>query len=351
MGSDIFGVLLALALLGANAFFVGSEFALISARRDRLESLAEQGKKRAATVIRAGEQLSLMLAGAQLGITICSILLGRVAEPAIAHLLERPFGLLGVPDAVLHTVSFLVALAVVVTLHVLLGEMVPKNIAIAGPEATAMLLVPLYLVYVRAARPLIAVYNLAANATLRLFGVQAKDELDVTVSTVELAEMIAESRSEGLLDPEEHLRLARALQIRNRVAGDVAVPLAAIHSVPVAAPGKGPRVAEVEQALAKTGYSRFPVVDSAGRFIGFVHIKDMLDLADDPDAVVSAATVRYLPRLTSTMPLPDALSRLRQNNSHLALLTDADGTVCGMVTMEDLVEDLVGTVRDGMHRG
>ncbi len=151
---DVLGVLLTMALLGANAFFVGSEFALISARRDRLEALAEQGKRSAVTVLRAGEQLSLMLAGAQLGITVCSILLGRVGEPAVAHLLEKkPFDLVGVPDAVLHTVSFVVALGFVVTLHVLLGEMVPKNIAIAGPEKTAMLVVPVYLVYVRVARP------------------------------------------------------------------------------------------------------------------------------------------------------------------------------------------------------
>ncbi len=161
-------------LLAANAFFVGAEFALISARRDRLEALAEQGKKSAVTVIRAGENLSLMLAGAQLGITICSILLGRVGEPAVAHLLEKPFDLLGIPDAVLHTVSFLVALAVVVMLHVLLGEMVPKNIAIAGPESAAMLLIPPYLVCMRHRRPFIAFYNWCANMTLRAFGVNPR---------------------------------------------------------------------------------------------------------------------------------------------------------------------------------
>lgn len=348
---DVFAVVLTLFLIAANAFFVGAEFALISARRDRLEALAEQGKRSAVTVIHAGEELAMMLAGAQLGITVGSIALGRVGEPAVAHLLSPIFELFGVPEPVLHTVSFVVAITIVVVLHVLLGEMVPKNIALAGPEKAAMLLVPPYLLWVKATRPIIAVYDWCARTVVRALGVEPKTELENTVSMVELAEMIAESRSEGLLDPEEHLRLARALQIRNRVAGDVAVPLEAIHTVPVAAPGKGPRVADVEQALANTGYSRFPVVDSAGRFIGFVHIKDMLDLVDDPAAVVGAATVRYLPRLTSTMPLPEALSRLRQNNSHLALLTAADGTVCGMVTMEDLVEDLVGTVRDGMHRG
>src|SRR5712672_4377861 len=163
---DFFSVVLTVLLLAANAFFVGAEFALISARRDRLEALAEQGKHSAVTVIRAGENLPVMLAGAQLGITICSILLGRVGEPAVAHLLEKPFGLIGIPDTVLHTVAFVIAITIVVVLHVLLGEMVPKNIALAGPESAAMLLVPPYLIYVRAARPFIVYSNKWANAML-----------------------------------------------------------------------------------------------------------------------------------------------------------------------------------------
>lgn len=349
MSGDVFGVLLTVVLLGANAFFVGSEFALISARRDRLEALAEQGKKSAVTVIRAGEQLSLMLAGAQLGITVCSILLGRVGEPAVAHLMELPFGALGIPDTVLHTVSFLIALGVVVTLHVLLGEMVPKNIAIAGPESAAMLLIPPYLVYIRIARPFIAFYNWCANTTLRALRVEPKDELDVTVSTVELSEMIAESLSEGLLDPEEHTRLTRALQIRTRVVADVAIPLAEIRAVPVAAPGRGPTVEAIERALADTGYSRFPVADETGAFIGYLHIKDVLAMIDDPEAVLDAATVRPLPQLPSDMPVPDALSRLRRDNSHLALVTTGS-MITAVVALEDLVEDLVGVVRDGTHR-
>ena len=349
MGSDVFGVLLTLVLLGLNAFFVGSEFALISARRDRLEALAEQGKKSAVTVIRAGEQLSLMLAGAQLGITVCSILLGRVGEPAVAHLLEAPFGALGVPDTVLHTVSFVIALSVVVTLHVLLGEMVPKNIAIAGPEAAAMLLIPPYLLWIKVAKPFIAFYNWCANTTLRAFGVEPKDELDVTVSTVELSEMIAESLSEGLLDPEEHGRLTRALAIRTRVVSDVAIPLDQIRAVPAAGPGQGPTVGAIERALADTGYSRFPVTDASGFYIGYLHIKDVLALINDPKAVVDASTVRPFPSVPSSMPVPDALGALRRDNSHLALVT-TDGWVTAMVALEDLVEDLVGTVRDGTHR-
>ena len=213
-----------------------------------------------------------------------------------------------------------------------------------------MLLVPAYLVYIRAARPFIAFYNWCANITLRAFRVEPRDELDVTVSTVELSEMIAESLSEGLLDPEEHLRLTRALQIRDRVVNDVAVPLGEIRAVPVAAEGSGPTVGAIQRALAETGYSRFPIADLSGEFIGYLHIKDVLSLVNDPDAVLDASMVRSLPRVSESLPLPDALSRLRRNNSHLALVTVADHGVTAMVALEDLVEDLVGTVRDGTHR-
>jgi CBS domain containing-hemolysin-like protein len=343
--------LLTVALLAANAFFVGAEFALISARRDRLEALAEQGKRRAVTVIRAGQNLSVMLAGAQLGITICSILLGRVGEPAVAHLLEKPFDLFGVPDALLHTVSFVIAITVVVVLHVLLGEMVPKNIAIAGPESAAMLLVPPYLAWVRLARPVIAVYDWCAHMTLRAMGIRAKPELENTVSTVELSEMIAESLSEGLLDPEEHNRLSRALQIRTRAVADVAIPLSEVHAVPAAADDAGPTVDAIQQALQDSGYSRFPVTGSGGRYIGYIHIKDVLNLVNDADAVVDLSMVRPLPQVPASSPLPDALSRLRRSNSHLALVTADDGSVTAMVALEDLVEDLVGAMRHRTHGG
>lgn len=354
--ADLFNIALTALLIAANAFFVAAEFSLISARRDRLEALAEQGRQSAVTVIRAGEQLSRMLAGAQLGVTVCSILLGRIGEPAVADLLAPAFRLAGIPDPLLHTVSFVVALTIVVALHLLLGEMVPKNIALAGPETAAMLLIPPYLVYMAAARPFIVFYNWCANITLRAIRVEPKDELEITVSTVELSEMIAESVSAGLLDLEEYTRLTRALQIRTRVVADVALPIGDIRAVPVAATGRGPTVAAIEKAFTQTGYSRFPVVDQ-GEFVGYLHIKDVLLLSETPtglaaagDAVVDVAVVRPLPRIPASLPLADALSRLRRRNSHLALAVTEDGTAAGMVTLEDMVEDVVGTVRDGTHR-
>ncbi|MFD6159787.1 hemolysin family protein [Nocardia sp. NPDC060256] len=349
---DLLAVLLTAVLLASNAFFVAAEFALISARRDRLEALAAQGKRNADIVIRAGENLSMMLAAAQLGITICSILLGRVGEPAVAHLLEGPFDFLGLPEQLLHPVSFALALAIVVILHILFGEMIPKNIALAGPERSALLLVPVHLMWLRLARPLIALYNLAANLTLRLLRIEPKDELQATVSSVELAEMIGESRSEGLLDEEEHRRLTQALGTSDRVVADVMVALATTRTVPLR--GNGTTLGDIETAVAETGFSRYPVQAGDGSLVGYLHVKDVLDkVADEsagPGTPIPRTDIRPLPTVSLHTPLYEALARLRRTNSHLGRVVDARGNTTGIVALEDLVEEFVGTVRDGTHR-
>jgi CBS domain containing-hemolysin-like protein len=349
---DLFGVLLTVVLLASNAFFVAAEFALISARRDRLEALAAQGKRNADIVIRAGENLSMMLAAAQLGITICSILLGRVGEPAVAHLLEGPFELVGMPDQLLHPIAFAVALTIVVILHILFGEMIPKNIALAGPERSALLLVPIHLAWLRLARPLIAIYNLAANLSLRLLRIEPKDELNATVSSVELAEMIGESRSEGLLDEEEHRRLTQALGTSDRVVADVMVPLDILRSVPLR--GNGTTLGDIESAVAETGFSRYPVRSTDGSLVGYLHVKDVLDkVADEtagPGTPIPRTDIRPLPTVSMGTTLYEALARLRRTNSHLGRVVDNRGNTTGIVALEDLVEEFVGTVRDNTHR-
>ena len=348
---DLWGVLLAIALLLANGFFVGAEFALISARRDRLEALEAQGKRRARMVIEAGEQLSMMLAAAQLGITICSILLGRVGEPAIAHLIERPMGALGMPDELMHPIGFTLALGIVVVLHILIGEMVPKNIALAGPERVALLLTPAHLAWIKVARPLIWFYNVCANLTLRAMRIEPKDELSSTVSAIELSEMIGESRSEGLIDEEEHRRLTQALETAGRTVGDVLIPLDKARCVPLV--GNGVTLGSIEQAVTETGYSRYPVRGQDGSLAGYLHLKDVLDeIADEavgPETVIARSEIRPLPRIGDRTPLNEALARMRRARSHLAEVSDAAGTVAGVVALEDLVEEFVGTVRDGTH--
>ncbi|GAB98743.1 hypothetical protein GONAM_02_02670 [Gordonia namibiensis NBRC 108229] len=354
---DLWAVVLAFALLGGNAFFVGAEFSLISARRDRLEALAESGKSRARTVIKAGEHLSLMLAGAQLGITICSILLGRVGEPAVAHLIEKPLELAHVPHALLHPISFAIALSLVVVLHILLGEMVPKNIALAGPESAAMLLVPVHLMFIRLVRPLISFYNWTANISLRLMRVEPKDELESTVSLGELAQMLGESKQEGLIDAEEHERLTRALQSIGRTVAEVMIPLEKMRSVKVqvsATGGIGPTLGAVEKAVSETGFSRFPVRGSDGTFTGYLHLKDVLDeILDEhigPDTIIGVDKIRPLPVIASTTPLDEATTVLRRTSSHLGAVVDDNGRTIGIVPLADLVEEFVGNVRDETHR-
>ncbi|MDL9937258.1 hemolysin family protein [Gordonia sp. ABSL1-1] len=355
---DLWGVLLAVLLLAGNAFFVGAEFSLISARRDRLEALEAGGKTRARTVIRAGEHLSLMLAGAQLGITICSILLGRVGEPAVAHLIEAPLDLARVPDALLHPIAFTIALSLVVVLHILLGEMVPKNIALAGPETAAMWLVPVHLAFIRVVRPLIAFYNWLANISLRAMRVVPKDELDSTVSTGELAQMLSESKQEGLIDAEEHERLTRALSSVTRAVTEVMIPLGQMRSVEIdvdpATGGTGPRLGSVEKAVGDTGFSRFPVRGADGTFTGYLHLKDVLDdILDErvgPETIIGIDKIRALPVISSQTPLDEATAALRRSSAHLGAVVDDSGRTIGIVALADLVEEFVGTVRDETHR-
>ncbi len=165
--------------------------------------------------------------------------------------------------------------------------------------------------------------------------------------------MIAESLSEGLLDPEEHSRLTRALQIRNRVVNDVALPLHQIRAVPAARTGTGPTIGALEEALKETGYSRFPVADPGGAYVGYLHIKDVLPLLDEPHddtLALDMSMVRPLPRVPAVTAAARRAVPAAPHNSHLALVTADDGAVTAVVALEDLVEDLVGTVRDGTHR-
>ncbi|MFC0106486.1 hemolysin family protein [Kibdelosporangium aridum] len=339
-------ILVSLLLLALNAFFVGAEFALVSARRDRLEAMAERGIDRARTVMRAAEKTSLMMAGAQFGITLCTIALGALGEPAVAHYLEMVLEPLGVHPAVMHGIAFAIALLIVSVLHVLLGEMVTKNIAIAAPERTAVWLTPFLVAWVRLVRPVISLLNWMANGILRLLKVEPKDELETSYTPEELASLIADSRREGLLDDLEHRRLTQTLSSAERTVADVLVPLDQLTTVPYP-----PTIGDIEAAVAATGFSRFPVRLSDGRLNGFVHVKDVLDLAGDADAPLPWARVRGLPQLPADARLDEALAALRRVQSHLAKAVAPDGTVLGVVALEDLVEEYVGTVRDSTHIG
>lgn len=340
--------LLIVALLGANAFFVAAEFSFISSRKDRIESLIAQGRRRASSVLHATEHLSIMLAGAQFGITICSLILGKVAEPAVAHFVEGPFDLLGLNPGLLHPISFVIALALITFLHILLGEMVPKNIALAGPETLAMWLAPTMIRWVRITKPLISFLNWVARITLRLIGIEQKDELDSSVDQEQLASMIAESRAEGFLDAEEHARLNKALRSEHRSLSEVIIPKSDVRTLDFGS--RGPTLEALEELVVETGYSRFPVLRADGSYLGYVHVKDVLDLLDSApaDSLIPLDRLRPLIAVDESTSLDQALNILHARSAHMAQVRSR-GALHGIVTLEDLIEEYVGTVSDWTH--
>ncbi|MFF5219481.1 hemolysin family protein [Micromonospora sp. NPDC000442] len=343
--SDVTAILLAVALLAGNAFFVGAEFALISARRTQIEPRAAAGSPIARVTLRAMENVSLMMAGAQFGITVCSLGLGAIGEPAVAHLLEKPFAAVGVPDALLHPIAFSIALALVVFLHMVLGEMVPKNIALAGPERSALILGPVLYGIVTVLRPLIWLLNQVANAVLRLLRVTPKDEVASTFNNEEIAGFIVQSRQEGLIDQHEHDLLTGALAFNDQTAATVALPMASLVTLP-----QDTTVAELERQCAATGYSRFPLTDPDGTLTGYVHVKDILGLpVEEHDEPLDPGLIRPLVTLDAARPLRDALTVMQHRGAHLATVVDADDQLLGLAALEDVVEKLVGEVRDAAH--
>lgn len=328
--SDTGALLVAVVLLALNAFFVAAEFALISARRTAIEDRA--GTWAGRITLHAMERVSLMMAGAQLGITVCSLGLGALGEPAVAHLLEPVFESIGVPESFQHPIAFAIALAVVVFLHVVVGEMVPKNITLAGPDRAALLLGPPLAGVVLVLRPVIVVLNAVANLGLRILRVEPKDEVTSTFTREEVAGLLAQSRREGLLEPGQERLLSEALAYEERTVGTVLVAPADVVTVP-----DGVTPAQVEELVARTGYSRFPVAS----FAGYLHVKDLLAVTDR-EAPVDPALIRPLPALGVDRPLREALRQMQTSGAHLVKAVDADGGLTGVVMLEDALEALVG---------
>lgn len=334
-----------LFLLAANAFFVGAEFALISARRSSIEPRAAEGSRAARTALRAMENVSLMMAGAQLGITICSLGLGYLGEPAIAHALEGPFETIGVPESLVHPIAFAIALSLIGFLHVVLGEMVPKNIALAGPDRAVLMLAPPMVWIVRVLRPAIALLNWIANRTLRAVGVEPQDEVTSAFTRDEVAGLVSESGREGILDKNEERLLIGALEFEERDARSVLLPLADVESLPVDV-----TPAEVEDVAGRTGYSRFPVRER-GELIGYLHLKDALEIKDrHRNRPIARSWVRDLAVVHAADPLRVVLATMQRSNAHLARVDDTDGTALGVAALEDVLEELVGEIRDESQR-
>lgn len=343
--SDLWGIAWLVVLILVNAFFVASEFAVIAAQHSRIEPRAASGSRFARTALWAMEHATLMLAACQLGVTVCSLLILGLSEPAIRHLLQGPLGLTGWPDAVVEGVVFAIALIVVSFLHVVFGEMVPRNLSFAAPDRAVLMLATPLVAVATVLRPIVAALNGLTNGVLRLFGVRPKTETTSAYTIDEVATIVATSTREGLLEDTTGA-VTNTIQFTDKQAGDLAVALDQIVALTAPVTPK-----DVEAAVARHGYSRYLLLGPDGQPSGYVHLKDVLDLDDAHfDEPVPASKMHALLAFAPGLPLEDALDELREHSAHLALVA-ADGAADGVLFLEDILEELVGEVEDAARRG
>lgn len=339
-------ILITVLLLLLNAFFVGAEFAAMAARRSQLEPLAEAGDKRAALAVDALQHTGVLLATCQLGITVCSVLLGAISEAALHHALHPVMERIGVPDTLTDATSLVLAILIVVYLHVVIGEMVPKNISIASPEKSARWLVPPLVMVMRLTKPVIAVMDWVSKAFVRAMGVEPKDELASAFTVEEVSHIVEESHREGLVESEKYGLVGAALEFSDKDAADVGIPVAELVTVPVDATPD-----DIERLVAKHGFSRYPTVDAAGELTGYLHLKDVLyaEGAERQEPVPSKR-VRRLATVRRDDEVEDVLATMQQTGAHVARVIDEEGAILGVVFLEDVIEELVGEVSDATQR-
>jgi CBS domain containing-hemolysin-like protein len=334
-----------LFLLLGNGFFVGAEFALISAKRAQIEPRAEAGSRPAQLTIKGMERVSLLLATAQLGVTICSLLILLIVEPSIHHLLEPVLLSTGLSENGVATVAFTITLILVSFLHVVIGEMVPKNISFSIPERSALVLVPILLGLAILVKPIVITLNATANGILRIFGVRAKDEANSAFTLDQVEDIVEHSTREGVLSDASGT-ISNTFEFTEKKVRDVAVKLSDVVSFPESVT---PR--EIEVAVSKVGFSRYPLTDEDSDLIGYLHLKDVLDLdLDEMDDPMPIKRIRSLISVPDSMELEDALSSMRRVGAHLARVFNRGGKVTGVLFLEDILEELVGEVQDATKR-
>lgn len=336
---------LTVALLGFNAFFVAAEFAVTSSRRSSVEPLAREGERGARQALYALEHVSLMLAVSQLGITVMSTSLGVIAEPAIARLVAPPLLALGMSSAAVHLIAFLVALSIVLFLHVVFGEMVPKNISIARATSSLLALAPALTFLARLLRPIVSFLDRLANWFISLAGFEPATEISAAFTADEVAAILEESQQKGTVADEDGL-VAGTLLFDQIPVSDLLVKEKDVRTL------TGPITPErVEAAVAQTGYSRFPVADGAGNWLGYVHLKDALYAAGPARGVpLESWRVRELPVISPDQPADEALQKMQKAGSHVAAVRSEGGPILGALFLEDLLEELVGQVHDASQK-
>jgi CBS domain containing-hemolysin-like protein len=323
-------------LLIGSGFFVAAEFALVAAKRHRMEKAAADGQRGAKAALAGMRELSLMLAGAQLGITICTLGLGSISKPAISHQVDPLLHDLGLPSGLSYGIAFAFAMIVVVFLHMVLGEMAPKSWAIAHPERSAMLLTPPFRTLVKTVRPLIWLLNKVSNALVRMCRVQPRDELAAVHNREQLTHLVAESERLGLINKVDSELITRSLTEPQTPVSELLTPADAIITVPAEA--------DLDMILARAteaDRSRLLVTDGDA-VLGSIHARDALVARTRGRAVTARELVRPVPELRTDASVSHALEQLRRNRASLALIRSADGRLAGLISLDDLIARLMG---------
>ncbi len=337
---DVEKLLLSVLLLAANGFFVAAEFGIMAAKRHRLEDRAESGGRAARAAVASSKELSLMLAASQLGITLATLGLGAMAEPAIAHLLEPVLEMLHVPHALTHPIALVIALSLVTFLHMVVGEMAPKSWAIAHPETAAVAIALPFRAFAMITKPFIWLLNEFTNLLLKLFGVEAVDTIEEEHGPAELQRLMSSSQESGALPDEDARLLAGAFRLENQDLSQITRPLRELITIDVAA-----TAADVEALSKQTGRSRL-IVTHGQRHVGLVHVRDAVTaLATGANPGVVELR-QQMPTLRRNLPLIDAAALMRQHRAQLAMVADPAGRKVGMVAMEDILEQILGQFDD-----
>lgn len=336
-----------LLLTVGTGLFVASEFALVNLDRAELEARQSRGEPKLVLTIRALRHTSTHLSSAQLGITLTTLLTGYTLEPAFSRLMAPLFDAAGVPAEVSAPIATVVAMAIATILSMILGELVPKNFALALPLATAKLVSPFQIAFTAVFRPVIALLNGSANAVLRSMGIEPKEELSGARTAEELSSLVRRSATAGVLEKDTASLLDRSLTFSRLNASDVMTPRPRMHAI-----AAGDSAEDVIQLARQTGHSRFPVYgDSLDEIQGIVHLKAAVGVPRHKRAEVPAGALSTEPlRVPETVHLDALIAELRGRGYQMAVVVDEYGGTAGVVTLEDLVEEIVGEVSDEHDR-
>lgn len=344
-----FAIIAGLILL--NGLFVAAEFAIIGVRPSRVEQLAEEGNRTAIgirEVVRSPRNQDRYIATAQLGITIASLGLGMYGEPVIAHLIEGPLeSTFGIQGSVVHTVSFLIALSIMTYFHVVVGEMIPKSLALQSPERVVILLAAPMTVTQKLFGPLVTMLNNIGLLVLRLLRIRPPGAGSRSHTPDELELIVTESVEGGLLEPEEQLLIANILDFSDRRVAQIMTPRTRMEAVPVTIDE-----AALIQRMAALPFSRIPVYEEdTDHVIGILHLKDLVRQQLNEEPYVMRELMRSTPVVPESLPAEQLLALLKKTRQHMAIVIDEYGGTAGVVTLEDLVEEVVGEVRDEFDEG